>query len=53
MSLEEFHYVAAFGEVHFDDLRSQQGTGVCAPDPRELRPRRYYINEQGGAFLSD
>jgi hypothetical protein len=47
MSLEEFRYVAAFGEVHFDDLR----IGAGATDPREVRSRRYYINEQGRRIL--
>jgi hypothetical protein len=51
MSLEESHHVAPLREFQFDDLRITHVIDVGASDPREFRPRRYYINEQGQRIL--
>ena len=51
MSLEESGYVAALGEFQFDDRSIGPVIGVSASEPRELLPRRYYINQQGQRIL--
>jgi hypothetical protein len=48
MSLREPHYAAL---REFDDLRIAHVVDAGASDPREFRPRRYYINEQGQRIL--